>query len=64
MSFINDKTKEINCKIVYYGPPRCGKSTSLRHIYEEVKKGAKGEMISLAHEDNRTLFFDFVPVNL
>jgi len=64
MSFINDKTKEINCKIVYYGPPRCGKSTSLRHIYGEVKKGAKGEMISLAHDDNRTLFFDFVPVNL
>lgn len=64
MSFINDKTKEINCKIVYYGPPRCGKSTSLRHIYGEVRRGAAGEMISLSQEDDRTLYFDFVPLHI
>jgi len=64
MSFINDKTKEINCKIVYYGPPLCGKSTSLRRIYGEVHKGAKGEMVSLSQDDDRTLYFDFVPLNL
>ena len=64
MSFINDKTKEINCKVVYYGPPRCGKSTSLRYIYEQIKKGSKGEMISLSQDDDKTLYFDFVPLNL
>ncbi len=64
MSFINDKTKEINCKIVYYGPALCGKSTTLRHIYHEVRKGAKGEMISLSQDDDRTLYFDFVPLNV
>jgi mutual gliding-motility protein MglA len=64
MSFINDKTKEINCKIVYYGPALSGKSTSLRRIYDEVKRGAKGEMISLSQADDRTLFFDFVPLHV
>jgi signal recognition particle receptor subunit beta len=64
MSFINDKAREINCKIVYYGPPLSGKSTSLRQIYSEVRKGSKGEMISLTQDDDRTLFFDFVPLNL
>ncbi len=64
MSFINDKTKEINAKIVYQGPAQCGKSTSLRHIYGEIRKGAKGDMISLAQDDDRTLYFDFVPLNL
>lgn len=64
MSFINDKTKEINCKIIYFGPAQSGKSTSLRFIYNEVKKNAKGEMISLAHDNNHTLYFDFVPINL
>ena len=64
MSFINDKNKEINCKIVYYGPPQCGKSTSLRHIYGDVRKDAKGEMVSLSQDDDRTLYFDFVPLNL
>ncbi|MBT3181888.1 MAG: GTPase domain-containing protein [Deltaproteobacteria bacterium] len=64
MSFINDKTKEINCKVVYYGPPRCGKSTSLRYIYEQIKKGSKGEMISLSQSNDKTLYFDFVPLNL
>lgn len=64
MSFTNDKTKEINCKIVYYGPPLCGKSTSLRHIYGEVRRDAKGEMVSLSQDDDRTLYFDFVPLHL
>lgn len=64
MSFINDKTREINCKIAYYGPPLCGKSTSLRHIYNEVKRGAKGEMLSLSQDDDNTLYFDFVPLHL
>lgn len=71
MSFINDKTREINCKIAYYGPPLCGKSTSLRHIYNEVKGGAKpacrqagNEMISLSQDDDNTLYFDFVPLHL
>ncbi|MBN1282916.1 MAG: gliding-motility protein MglA, partial [Proteobacteria bacterium] len=64
MSFINENSKEINCKIVYYGPALSGKSTSLRHIYGEVKRGAPGSMISLAQDDDRTLYFDFVPLNL
>ncbi|MFH0800272.1 MAG: GTPase domain-containing protein [Pseudomonadota bacterium] len=64
MSFTNDKTREINCKIVYYGPALCGKSTSLRHIYSEIRKGAKGDMVSLSQDNDRTLFFDFVPLNV
>jgi len=64
MSFINDKTKEINCKIVYYGPAQCGKSTTLRFIYDEIRKDAKGEMISLSEDKDHTLYFDFVPLNL
>lgn len=64
MSFINDKTKEINCKIVYMGPALSGKSTSLRFLYDEIRKGAKGEMVSLSQDDDRTLFFDFVPLNV
>ncbi len=64
MSFINDKTKEINCKVVYYGPPLCGKSTSLRKIYEQVREEAKGDLISLSQDNDRTLYFDFVPLYL
>lgn len=64
MSFINENTKEINCKIVYYGPPRGGKSTSLRHIFEQIKKKSKGELISLSTANDHTLYFDFVPVTL
>lgn len=64
MSFINEQHKEINCKIVYCGPAQGGKSTSLRAIYEEARKETKGELISLATGDDRTLFFDFIPLNL
>lgn len=64
MAFINERTKEINCKIVYYGPPRCGKSTSLRFLCGEIKKDTKGELISLTSDDDRTLYFDFVPFTL
>ena len=64
MSFINESSKEINCKIIYYGPALSGKSTSLRHIYSEVKQDPKGKMVSLAQDDDRTLYFDFVPLNL
>lgn len=64
MAFINEKNKEINCKIVYYGPPRCGKSTSIRNICTEVKKNSKGELVSLTSEDDRTLYFDFIPITL
>lgn len=64
MSFINEKTKEVNCKVVYYGAPRCGKSTSLKSICKQVKKNSKGELISLNQDDDRTLFFDFVPLTL
>ena len=64
MSFINDKQKEINCKVVYYGPQLCGKSTTLRAVYEQVKEEVKGDLISLSQDNDRTLFFDFVPLSL
>jgi mutual gliding-motility protein MglA len=64
MSFINYSTKEINCKIVYYGPGLSGKTTNLQHIYNKVTPGAKGKMISLATDSDRTLFFDFLPLSL
>jgi signal recognition particle receptor subunit beta len=64
MSFINYATKEINCKIVYYGPGLCGKTTNLQYIYNKTAPEAKGKMISLATETERTLFFDFLPLSL
>ena len=64
MSFINYASREINCKIVYYGPGLCGKTTNLQHIYEMTAPEAKGKMISLATETERTLFFDFLPLAL
>ncbi len=64
MSFINYSSREINCKIVYYGPGLCGKTTNLQYIYERTKPGAKGKMVSLATETDRTLFFDFLPLEL
>jgi signal recognition particle receptor subunit beta len=64
MSFINYMAREINCKIVYYGPGLCGKTTNLQYIYERTNPDAKGKMISLATETERTLFFDFLPLAL
>jgi hypothetical protein len=64
MSFINYSSREINCKIVYYGPGLCGKTTNLQFIYNKTNPEAKGKMISLATETERTLFFDFLPLSL
>jgi len=64
MSFINVLSREINCKIVYYGPGLCGKTTNLQYIYTKTNPDAKGKMISLATETERTLFFDFLPLAL
>lgn len=64
MSFINYSAREINCKIVYYGPGLCGKTTNLQYIYTKTNPDAKGKMISLATETERTLFFDFLPLSL
>jgi len=64
MSFINYMAREINCKIVYYGPGLCGKTTNLQYIYDRTNPEAKGKMISLATETERTLFFDFLPLSL
>ena len=64
MSFINYSSREINCKIVYYGPGLCGKTTNLQFVYKKTKPEARGKMISLATETERTLFFDFLPLSL
>jgi mutual gliding-motility protein MglA len=64
MTFINYASKEINCKIVYYGPGLCGKTTNLQFIYNKTAPESKGKMISLATEADRTLFFDFLPLDL
>jgi len=64
MSFINYSSREINCKIVYYGPGLGGKTTNLQYIYKKTNPEAKGKMISLATESERTLFFDFLPLAL
>jgi len=64
MSMINYASREINCKIVYYGPGLGGKTTNLEHIYGKVQPDTRGKLISLATETERTLFFDFLPVDL
>ena len=64
MSFINYSSREINCKIVYYGPGLCGKTTNLQYIYRRTTPEQKGKLISLATETERTLFFDFLPLAL
>lgn len=64
MSFINYSAREINCKIVYYGPGLCGKTTNLQLIYRKTRPESKGKMITLATETERTLFFDFLPIAL
>lgn len=64
MAIFNYSSREISCKIVYYGPGLCGKTTNLQYIYNKTSPGAKGKMISLATETERTLFFDFLPLSL
>ncbi len=64
MTFINYAAREINCKIVYYGPGLGGKTTNLQYIYNKTAPERKGKMISLATEADRTLFFDFLPLDL
>lgn len=64
MSFINFAAREINCKIVYYGPGLGGKTTNLQVVYDKTGEKQKGKMISLATETDRTLFFDFLPLDL
>jgi len=64
MSFINYAAKEINCKIVYYGPGLGGKTTNLQYIYNTTQENQKGKMISLTGDTERTLFFDFLPLNI
>jgi signal recognition particle receptor subunit beta len=64
LTFINYASREINCKIVYYGPGLGGKTTNLQYIYDSTAAQAKGKLISLATETDRTLFFDFLPLDL
>lgn len=64
MSFVNYHTKEINCKIVYYGPGLGGKTTNIQYIYQKTNAGNKGQMVTLNTENERTLFFDFLPLDL
>jgi len=64
MSLINYASREINCKIVYYGTGLGGKTTNLEYVYSKVNPDAKGKMISLATETERTLFFEFLPIDL
>ena len=64
MSLINYSSREINCKIVYYGPGLCGKTTNIQYIYNKVAPETKGKLITLATEMDRTLFFDFLPLEL
>jgi signal recognition particle receptor subunit beta len=64
MSMINYASREISCKLVYYGPGLGGKTTNLEFIYDKVAPASRGKLISLATESERTLFFDFLPVDL
>jgi hypothetical protein len=64
MAVVNLKKRQIECKIVYYGPARCGKTTNLEYIHKTFTQHVKGEMISIDTEGDRTLFFDFLPLEL
>ena len=64
MSLVNFTSREITCKIVYYGPGRSGKTTNLHYVYERVPDTRRGRMVSLATQTDRTLFFDFLPIDL
>ncbi len=64
MSFINYSTKEINCKIIYFGPGLSGKTTNVQYIYEQTEQSQKGKLMTLSTENERTLFFDFLPLTV
>jgi GTPase SAR1 family protein len=64
MSLVNFTTREITCKIVYYGPGRSGKTSNLQYVYGRVPESRRGRMVSLATQTDRTLFFDFLPIDL
>lgn len=64
MALINIAAQEIHCKIVYYGIGYCGKTTNLQYVHRSINPGARGEMLSIATETERTLFFDFLPLDL
>ncbi len=64
MSLINYSSREINCKIVYYGPGLGGKTTNIQYVYDKVSPETKGKLVTLATEMDRTLFFDFLPLEL
>ncbi|HEX5059254.1 MAG TPA: GTPase domain-containing protein [Kofleriaceae bacterium] len=64
MSFVNRMSKEVNCKIVYYGAGLCGKTANLNYVFAATKPESRGKMISLETETERTLFFDFLPLDL
>jgi len=64
LTFINYASREINCKIVYYGPGLGGKTTNIQYIYDTTNSDSKGKLISLGTETDRTLFFDFLPLDL
>jgi signal recognition particle receptor subunit beta len=64
MALINIATHEIHCKIVYYGIGYCGKTTNLQHVFKSINPNARGDMLSIATETERTLFFDFLPLDL
>lgn len=64
MSFVNYVNKEVNCKIVYYGPGLGGKTTNIQYVYQKTSGDSKGNIISLNTENERTLFFDFLPLDL
>jgi mutual gliding-motility protein MglA len=64
MALINIASHEIHCKIVYYGIGYCGKTTNLQHVFKSINPNARGDMLSIATETERTLFFDFLPLDL
>jgi len=64
MSFINYSSKEINCKIVYYGPGLSGKTANLKYIYDNSDPASRGKFISVSDDNSRTLFFDFLPMEM
>ncbi|HLD99122.1 MAG TPA: GTPase domain-containing protein [Bdellovibrionota bacterium] len=64
MSFINYASKEINCKIIYFGPGLSGKTTNIQYIYEHTQADSRGKLVTLSTENERTLFFDFLPLSV